>query len=77
MGSDTSYFTTPFDITPTALGQWVTVDLSVYGVVAADGVILLIDSIEAVETEYAIRATGCSFVAPVKQQLPRYATGNV
>jgi len=47
--------------------------VSAYVDVAADGVILLIDSIEAVEREYAIRATGSSFAAPVMQQLPRYA----
>ena len=72
--SNPSYFTTPFDIIPSTLGQCVTVDVSGYVGVAADDVILLVDSVEAVETGYAIRETGSSFVAPVNQQLPRYAT---
>ena len=61
LGSDPSYFDVPPDVTPVTTGSWTTVDVSAHVDADADGVILLVDSISAVDEDYGIREVGSGF----------------
>ena len=73
LGTDPSYFNTPFDVTPSEAekGTWANVDVSGYVDANADGVILLINNTDNGVGIYGIREVGSSFPTPVVQ-LPAY-----
>jgi len=64
LGTDPSYINTPPNLTIANNTQWETVDVSAYVDADADGVILLVDSIDTVTKKYAIREVGSTFLDP-------------
>jgi len=61
IGADPTYFKTPPDVTPTTFGAWTPVDVSTFVQSDADGVILLIRSVDAFDRNYGIREVGSSY----------------
>ena len=61
IGTDPVYFDTPPDVTPGTTGAWTPVDVSANVAADADGVILLIRSIDGADRNYAIREVGSSY----------------
>ena len=61
MGSDPSYFNTPFDVTPATESAWTIVDVSSFVDADADGVILFIVSTQDGDRNYGVREVGSSF----------------
>lgn len=61
MGTDPLYFNTPLDVTPATKQVWTAADVSAFVDADADGVILLIDSVNKDAKKYAVREIGSSF----------------
>jgi archaellum component FlaG (FlaF/FlaG flagellin family) len=61
MGTDPSYFNTPFDITPATESAWTIADVSAFVDADADGVILFIVSTQDGDRNYGVREIGSSF----------------
>lgn len=61
LGSDPWYCNYPGDILPPTTNSWGTVDVSGYVDPDADGVILLVDSLDSGDQKYGIREFGSSF----------------
>ena len=71
-GADPSYFTTPYDVTPTStISTMTSIDVSAYVDAGADGVILLINSIHSTDRDYAVREVGSSY-ATIDKEVEEY-----